>query len=389
MFLINLIRFLKGYLNVVFLGDMCERILNICAVNSITLWNIRRKKDKIAASISVKDFLKLFTLRKRCRIRPHILSRHGLPFIFEKNKYRLGFCIGIAVFVVILSVAGSRIWNIKINGNNTVSNEKIMSACEKYGIYEGMRISKIDTVNSALTLPIDVDGIAWCAFNIEGTTLNIEIEEISKEEYHADGDPCNLIAMYDGIVTVVEVENGYSRVKAGDSVARGDVLVDGAVSLKNESILYSHSEGKIYAKTRRKITHSVPLKTKVLVPTGKTAKKAVISFFGLKIPLYLGECAGDYSFASQKYDLIIGGEKLPIYSIIANFRFQNEYDVGLSESEALIDCRGKLNKTLMGLDIKKMQIISENIDVNDGLLTVSWTVELEENIVCEEKLDVF
>lgn len=388
MFLIYLVRFFKGYVNVFFIGDMSERILNICAANSISLWNIEKKNKKIYASLAVSDFFKLKDCRKKCEIRPHIVYKRGLPFLINKNKHRMGFIIGIIIFVILISLASSRIWNIKVNGNYEIEDEKIISACRNYGIYEGVGRSKIDTENSALKLPIDVDGIAWCAFNIEGTTLNIEIEEISKEEYYSLGEPCNLLSKYDGIITRIEVKNGYSRVKVGDSVAKGDILVDGAVELKNETVLYTHSEGKVYANTHRSVSFSVPKKTKIKIPTGKSSNKNVLSFFGIRIPLYLGKFTEDYSKILRVKKLNICGENLPIRIYTGEFVFENRQEIVLSDDEAIQICRGRMNDALNSMDIKNFKIVSEKVDSNADTVTVAWQLDLEENIVYEEKIDV-
>ena len=43
----------------------------------------------------------------------------------------------------------------------------------------------------------------------------------------------------------------------------------------------------------------------------------------------------------------------------------------------------------MSGDVKGFKILSEKNSVENGIFTVVWNIESEENIACEEKLDVF
>ena len=100
--------------------------------------------------------------------------------------------------------------------------------------------------------------------------------------------------------------------KVGDSVAKGDILVDGAVELKNGSFLYSASKGKIFAKVKRTVTHSVNLEESIYIPTGEKKSKSVLSVFSVKLPVYLGKYSNDcYYVKKYKKEFVIDGSFLP------------------------------------------------------------------------------
>ena len=102
MWVIKLFRIISGYVCVTFSGDFCERILNLCAKNHITLWNIKRIDEKITANVTVKNFKKLKNIRGKSKVKIKINKKNGIPFITRKYKLRVGLCVGVIIFFSIL-----------------------------------------------------------------------------------------------------------------------------------------------------------------------------------------------------------------------------------------------------------------------------------------------
>ena len=60
-----LYRFAVGFIEAEFSGDVAEVILNICAKNGISLWNIKRKSEKKRCYITVTNFKTLPRIAKK------------------------------------------------------------------------------------------------------------------------------------------------------------------------------------------------------------------------------------------------------------------------------------------------------------------------------------
>ena len=65
-------RFFCGFLELEFSGIYPEKILNLCVVNRITVWNTRFLKQKIILNITVRDFKRLPKLLKKGGVKLHI-----------------------------------------------------------------------------------------------------------------------------------------------------------------------------------------------------------------------------------------------------------------------------------------------------------------------------
>jgi len=77
MFIINLYRFVLGYVVLKIYGDFPERMLNLCAKNGIIVWNVKRAKDYIRFSVSISDFKRFRRIRPKSVVKIKYLKNAG------------------------------------------------------------------------------------------------------------------------------------------------------------------------------------------------------------------------------------------------------------------------------------------------------------------------
>ena len=140
-----LYRFFSGFLKIKIMGDFPERLINKCVKNNIVLWNIKYLKNAIVFKVSIKDFKKIFRIRKGLKIKIEILKKYGFPFIIRRYKNRYGIIVGVIIFILFIYFMSGFVWNIEINGNKTVSETQILRECESLGIKIGVKKSKLNT----------------------------------------------------------------------------------------------------------------------------------------------------------------------------------------------------------------------------------------------------
>ena len=386
MWVIKLFRIISGYVCVTFSGDFCERILNLCAKNHITLWNIKRIDEKITANVTVKNFKKLKNIRGKSKVKIKINKKNGIPFITRKYKLRVGLCVGVIIFFSILIFLQSFVWQIYVTGNEEISENKIINACSKLGIGIGTPINKINTSKSKEELLLNVEGIAWGSLNIEGCRLTINISE-NKNEVAQKNIPSNLYAKTDGVIKKIDVKSGYPCVKVGDAVLKGDLLDSGVIELPNAQVTeYVKSNAEIIATTEHKLTASTEKTNYELNETGIKSKKSVLEIFGLEIPLFLGEEKPPYRFNVYEYNFSLFGEKMPVYIKTKQFE-RLEYKKVFYDSEQAKELAVlKIENTLKNGNFLKYSLLSENLTEENDCITVERQYKCEENIVYEQIL---
>lgn len=374
-------RFVIGFLEVEFSGDIAEKILNICAKNGISLWNSKRKGGKIRCFITVRDFKALPSITAKSGIRVHILKKHGLPFIERRYKKRFGIPVGAAVFFAILAVMSRFVWSVEVCGNKTVDESEIIKACNKIGIYEGVRKKDIDPKNARQRLLLETDKLAWASLNIEGCRLTVNVTEIGEKPDVST--PANLKAAADGIITKIDITSGNCVVKLGDTVTKGDLLVSGI--FENASgTRFVRSAGTVTAKTEREIIVSAPYTRKESNKTGKTNKKSVLSFFGLKIPLYLGKENKSYNAHTEVKNLYLLGKKLPIRAYTKIFEYTDEKEVTLDKKQLEQELERLFYEQTELENIGDFEVKNREIDEIEGGMRLKTLISAEENIAVQE-----
>jgi similar to stage IV sporulation protein len=272
------------------------------------------------------------------------------------------------------------VWNIEILGTDRLDNQKILQALEKFGVKEGIEISSIDQQTLPSLLALEIDGIAWCSVNVEGVKVTVNISESAVTE-RFDNTPGNLVAKCDGIITKIEVLNGTTAVTLGQTVKKGDLLVSGFTEYKDGSSTFGPSLGKIIAKTERNLQVFSPFNIERIVETGEPLQKSVISFFGLNIPLYLGQFKGQYHVSTETKKLQHNGMYIPVFLKTATFTPTQTVSVTLSTEEAT-EIAKKMLEDLEKKELLDAEIVSKELSFN----VTDKGVVLNAKYICRENI---
>lgn len=384
--MIDFLRFLLGYVRFNIIGDFPERLLNQLVSNGVSVWGITRNKNGVLANISIRNYLKIRQYRGKNRVKTKISERKGLPFFLKKHQLRIGFFIGPIVFFAILLLLSSFIWNVRVVGNEALTTAEIIAVCEDLGLKEGVRISKLDTEKLRTELALRLDKISWASINIEGVRATVNISE-SLDSKKDPEKPCNLIADRDGVITAIEVTDGTIKTKLGQTVKKGDLLVSGIIEYKDGTYRFSKSAGKVFAETERELTCFVPFENQKVVRTGDIISRQVLSFFGLKIPLYLGTVKGSYETESEISLFNKNDMYLPVSITETKFYKTQSVSYTLTESQAKEVAREKL-ENIKNTELKEVEILSETAEIlaqNNGI-TINAKFKCRENIAIKDLL---
>ena len=96
--MLQIIRFLKGYLSIKVWGFSTERFINLCGNHNILLWDIVNHGDYYTMCISLKGFYQLKSITRKTGTRVVVTSRYGLPFLTVKMKERYFLPVYAEVF---------------------------------------------------------------------------------------------------------------------------------------------------------------------------------------------------------------------------------------------------------------------------------------------------
>ena len=108
-------KYLKAVIVVKAEGYFVERLINLCKINNINVWNIKYITDGIITFyISPKEFRKIKPYVKKSKCKIKIINKKGIYFdMFKYRKRRLAMYFLIFIFILVI-VLTTFIWKINI-----------------------------------------------------------------------------------------------------------------------------------------------------------------------------------------------------------------------------------------------------------------------------------
>ncbi len=235
--LISLLRYLQGYLKIRVTGYSPERFLNLCRNKKIAVWGLESAHNSYEMYIRISGFRKLKPILKKTRTKVSILERYGLPFFFHKYRKRKFFFASIFICIVLIYSMTFFIWDIDLQGNQTITDDVLLEYLETKHVTHGMKKRKVDCEQIVKDIRKEFDDIIWVSASLEGTRLFVHVKEntdtfdMSKEE----NAPCDIVATKAGIVRSIITRSGVPMVTVGDEVEEGALLVSGTIEVMNDA----------------------------------------------------------------------------------------------------------------------------------------------------------
>lgn len=300
----KLFYYLQGYLILELYGVSKERFINLCKNREIEIIQIFLINDTWYCKIKCRDYFKLKMFIKKTGCWCKIRKKNGMPFLYRKIKARKGLIFGSLLFLMIITQCSGRIWQINVDGGFLHTREQIMQVIqEELGVYGGVLAEQIDCFEIEKRLRLDYNEIGWISVEKRGCRLFVNLNEsVMPKESGTREEPSHIIAEQDGIVRKIEVMAGIPRVKVGDEVKKGDVLISGVVPImgdyeelvRNEPVV---AEGAVYLESEFSYNarYSMTYEKKNFV---KERPGLEIFLFGRKLFSYIPR------YSEGKYDIM-------------------------------------------------------------------------------------
>ncbi len=287
--MINLLKSLKGYVNIRAEGFFVEKFLNLCSESNIYIWDVKNISENVyTLSMSIKAFRVAKKFARDTRTQIKITQKMGFPFFVYRLKFRKGITIGFVTGIVMFLFLTSFVWSIEIEGNVAVSDEEILTALKDSGFRKGVSRYFLDESDLQNSVLLKIKKLSWMWVYLEGTKARVEVRErVDTPEIVDKTTPSNIIASSDGLITDIVVKDGEPAVKVGDVVKKGDLLIGGVVGIGEDKFRLTNARGEVFARTWKKQSAVQPLNVKKYKKTGKKITKKVVKLPWFDVLLYM------------------------------------------------------------------------------------------------------
>lgn len=392
-------KYVNGYVKIRLESPMPERFLSLCVHNQIPVWNLKNSGLYYEMELSVGDFFRLNTFRRKTQSRIILLEKHGLPFFFQRNQKRKAFFLGFLLCVSLLYICSMFIWDIRIEGNHYNSDETIWETLRSMDVTDGMRKKDLDCQQIAAGIRECFPNVVWVSAKIEGTCLVLEMKEnedsyVEKEQEETALDSWDLTAKKDGRIVEMITRQGMPLVQKGQECHKGDVLVTGRIEILNNDAQvqrydYVGADADIFIETEYAYYHEFPLQHTVKEYTGQTKEYPVVSFLGNEFSFFRN-LPDDAEIYRQEHTVYLTKSfSLPIsYGKITVVPFAKTTRV-YSEKEAMSISQEKIKVFMENLAAEGVKILGKNITVTlDGQkCTAKGTIQVVESCVTKTPVE--
>ncbi|MBQ8288089.1 MAG: sporulation protein YqfD [Clostridia bacterium] len=303
----------------------------------------------------------------------------GLPPCLWQFRRRVGLLLGLSAAAAI-TVSGSLfLWQIRVVGCETVSEDEVLTLLADEGVEVGSYIPPIDAIVTAQKVLLKDDRIAFIAVNIIGTRCEVQVTEAAfPNAAPKDDRPSSLTARFGGLIERIEMYDGQVMIKPGEAVLPGQVLISGLCEMEEGRWRLTAASGKVYAKVERTFTVEVPLAEEILRPTGESAVKKSLIFFKKSVKLFESS-----SILTPTYGTIISKDTLtlpdgtPLPIAIATERTVGLEKVTLTRTAAEAESvASERIASLVAKELREAEILSltRSVEHTDKGVTLTWQV---------------
>ena len=224
MFILKLQAFLQGIWSLAVKGKNTEKLINSLCTTGFPS-GFAKDTDKIVLKIDLDSFYTLRRLASRTGCRLRILHKAGFPFLYHRALRGAALVLGLCFYFC--SLLSFFLYPfVSVEGNEVLQAEYIRHLAAECGAYPGMLKQRLNKDKVANMMLLAEPQLEWVGLHVQGTRLIIEVVEDTRPPLEIEG-PANLVAAKDGLITEVIVINGEARVEPGETVRRGQLLVEG------------------------------------------------------------------------------------------------------------------------------------------------------------------
>ena len=375
-------------------GAQPEDFLNLCAQRNLALWRmVQQDRFTLVVQTTAHQARQLEGLAQGAGFQTEVTGRRGLPFFLWRFRKRYALLAGLVLCLVLFGVGSRTILTVDVTGNQALSAEEIIAQLRLCGVSVGTYAPSIPVREVENRMMLAMDQLTFFSLNLHGTRAEVIVREREEgPDLRPEGEPSDVVAAADGIITHIEPWAGDAQVHEGDAVCQGDVLISGSVILdapmyserENLGTMEVRAQGQVYARTWRTLTAALPLEAPVKAYTGEEHSRWALTLFGRRIDFFgkSGISFPEYDKISRTWTLTLpGGREMPLALTRETCRAYTLESAPVETAAA----RALLEEELLAAlreSVGEGEILNASFAAaeRDGLLTVTLQAECTEEI---------
>lgn len=368
-------------------------LANLLAAEKINFWGTKQREDKVNFRSSIFSAEEITNLSRKRNIPLTITRKNGIPFLFSRYRRRYGLILGLALGLFLLFFSQLFVWKIEISGNREMTVPEIELALSECGISVGSFIPAIDVGEKANELLINCRSLSSAAISINGTHLTVSVlERTVMPDIIDTAGFYNVVASRDGVILDIDAADGTPMVAHGETVAKGQLLINSFIEGENGTFRPTHARGIVYAAVYEEFKTEIPLERVKKQYTGAVETKRAISVLGWEAP-FVSDLESDYEYfdalSAEKTIKLFGFIELPVKETKVIYSEYTPATEIIDSETAYLLAQSQLDDHLDDLDLEVLECVTEFYeDKEKGVWVLTANALLRQNIAKEVVLDM-
>lgn len=297
------------------------------------------------------------------------------------------FFIIFFISIIYIFLLSNIIFDIEVKTTNNEIKELVLRELKNYNIdyFKFVKsFSEKEKIKKKI-LDDNKDKLEWMEITRKGSKYIINVEERIIKNINEDNSPQDIVALKNAIILSIDAKTGSIVKKLNDYVKRGDIIVTGSITHKDNIVNLVHADAVIFGETWYNVHVSYPFSYYEKIYTPNKIKRINISFFNKKIDIgkkYRNEEINEKKLLYHKFLPI----SFNIYEVSEIALIDDLLTIDEAYEQGLIIAREKLLKSLPKdskiLEQKKLKII-----VNNNTIDVDIFFKVYENITDIRKIN--
>lgn len=356
------------------------------------LRNINKKdSNTMTFCVMSRDCDRVKSITEQMGVKATVLYAKGLPVLAKRYAKRAGLIIGAVLGAAAVFISSRMIWEIRVEGNENVTDEEVIRIMKGLGISEGSikNTENLEYIYNSFLLK--EKRISWIAVNFDGTIAHIEVKEAETVPEKLDRDKAvNIVAKCDGVIRKITVLDGQKEAEVGETVSKGDLLISSFTNTRKNSVLMHAARGSVWATTERCYEITVPKQVSVKKFSGNEKTSRTLNILGLSLPLDFGKCG------FETYDTVYETVRPTVFNICSlpftvSTETYMEYDPqteNITLEQAYEIAENELNRRIFS-ELEEAEIIQREESVSETEDTFVFVFKLScvENIAEEKEFE--
>ncbi len=218
-------------------GLNLDGFINLVKNRGIELINLKKRGNKeLRVSVKFNQSANFFAIAKEMCYNIEKIGESGKGYPILALCRSVGIVVSVAVFTAVVFLISDFIFAFNFTGSGRVYEREIKNYLDSRGIKEFTRFSKIDLPRLEDEILSANKNLSFVSVQKRGNRLIVDSAISGEKVSRLDGDKYGLWANADGVVEKIKVYRGTALVKVGQAVKNGELLVDGQVVVKEQTL---------------------------------------------------------------------------------------------------------------------------------------------------------